>query len=808
MENLLQDLRYAVRMLTKKPAFTLIAVITMGLGIGANTAIFTVVNSVLLRSLPYPEPERIVSVGRSYTGDDINRTTEKKFLFWRENSESFEAMAGYQSIAGFNLSGEGEAEYVTGMRVSVDFFRALGVSPHGRAFAEQEDSPGGEKVAIVSDHLRRRRFGDDAVIGKTISLDSQPHTIIGVLPPDFRFVPDADVFVSLRAAQGIQQGGYNCSVIGRLKPEVSMEQARAEMKLVGEKYRAQFPKGMQERESVGIAGYRELLVRNVRPTLWMLLGAVSFVLLIACANVANLQMTRASARHREMAIRQALGARWSRLARQLLTESLLLAIAGGGAGLLLALWGTDALRSIIPQGLIPQSAEISFDYRVLAFTLATSLVTGLLFGIAPAIQISRLNVNNALKETSGKGIAGASRGRMRSALVVIEVALSLVLLVGASLMIRTFANLMRVETGFDPRNVLTFQVSPSGAQYDSTAELSQFYERALERIKSLPGVEEASVTSGVPLDSGLNLPVEFEGKTDITAIQYRMITMDYFRVMKIPLTAGREFDARDSEGAEGVVIINSALARQHYPDTDPLGKRVFIARTMGEYADPQPKTIVGVVGDTEKFNLTDRAMPSFFVPAAQVPSGLMLQLRQWAGADFAIRTTGDPMTLSAAVKKEMAAVDPALPLKRIRSMEQILARSISGERFYMMLLGIFAVLGLALASVGIYGVMSYAVEQRTHEFGVRLALGARRGDVLRIVLRHGMTLASIGVAIGLASAFALTRLMSSLLYGVSATDAATLAGVSVFLAGVALAACFVPARRATRVDPIVALRYE
>ncbi|MEW6210870.1 MAG: ABC transporter permease [Acidobacteriota bacterium] len=808
MESLMQDLLYAGRMLMKKPAFTLIAILTMGLGIGANTAIFTVVNSVLLRSLPYTEPERLVSVGRSYAVEDINRTTEKKFLFWRENSQSFEAMAAYQSIAGFNLSGEGEPEYVTGMRVSTDFFRVLGIGLNGRSFTEEEDSPGGERVAIISDHLRRRHFGDGEVIGKTISLDSQPHTIIGSLPPAFRFIPDADVFVSLRAAQGIQQSGYNCSVIARLKRDVSMEQARAEVKLVGEKYRAQFPKGMHERESVGIALYRELLVRDIRPTLWMLLGAVGFVLLIACANVANLQMTRATARHREMAIRQALGARWSRLARQLLTESLLLALAGGSAGLLLALWGTDALGSIIPEGLIPRSAEIGFDPQVLLFTLAISIVTGLIFGLAPAIQISRINFNNALKESSGKGIAGASRGRMRSAIVVVEVALSLVLLVGAGLMIRTFANLMRVETGFDPRNVLTFQVTPSGDGYDSTAETTQFYERALERIKSLPGVKAAAVTSGVPLDSGLNLPVEFDGKTDIVAIQYRMITEDYFRVMKVPLIAGREFDATDSEGAQGVVIINQSLARRYYPDADPLGKRVFIARTLGELGDPKPKTIVGIVGDTEKFNLTDPAEPSFFVPAVQVPTPLMLQMRQWAGADFAIRTTDDPMTLAAAVKKEMAAVDPALPLKRIRSMEQILARSISGERFYMTMLGIFAALGLALALVGIYGVMSYAVEQRTHEFGVRLALGARRADVLGLVLRHGMTLAVIGVALGLASAFALTRLMSSLLYGVSATDWVTLAGVSVFVTGVALGACAVPARRATRVDPMVALRYE
>jgi putative ABC transport system permease protein len=805
MESLWQDLRYGARGLLKSPGFTLVAVLTLALGVGATTAIFSVVNAVLLRPLPYPEADRLVYVGQLYRSG-LAGSGEPKFLFWREQARSFEALACYSGYggAGGNLAGGSEAEYVRGVRVSEDFFRALGVDPAlGRAFTHEEDQPGGPSVAILSDGLWRRSFGGDtALIGKTVTLNDRAVTVVGVMPPDFRLGSDAGLFVPMRARAGANVDP-NATVVGRLKPGVTLEQAQSELKVIAEKYRAAFPRQMLEGETVGAEPYQELFTQDVAKYLWIVLGAVSFLLLIACANVANLQLTRASARRREIAVRMALGAGGGRIARQLLTEGLVLALAGGAAGLLLALWGTRLLSALIPQGVLPSVAEVSVDWRVLAFAFGASVLTGLLFGLAPAWQARKVDVNSALKDSPGKGATG--RGRLRGALVVSEVALSLVLLVGAGLLIRTFANLLRVAPGFDPHNVLTFQIDLNGERYDTTGEAAAFYRDALERIRRLPGVEAAALTNKLPLDWQFNMPVFLAAQPDqAQSVQVRMISPDYFRVMKIDVRQGRPFAEADDSSAPPVVLVNEAFVRRFFGGQDPFAQRL----TVGRGTDDPSRQVVGVVADIKQQGLDRPSPPMVFVPIAQVPDKLMATVRTFTSTNFVVRTTVEPLGLTQVVKREIAALDSTLALSHVSTMEEIGARSVASQRFNMLLLGLFAALGLLLAAVGIYGVMSYSVAQGTREIGIRMALGAPRSSVLRLVAGQGMTLTFIGMAVGVAASFVLTRLMESLLFGVSTTDPATFALYSLILAAVALAACLIPARRATKVDPLIALRAE
>jgi putative ABC transport system permease protein len=816
MHTLLQDLRYGARMLWKKPGFTAVAVITLALGIGANTAIFSVVNAVLLKPLPYPESERIVRVGQQF-GGELWAAGEPKFLFWRERSRSFESLAAYQYLgSGYNLTGGSEPEFVSALRVSADFFRVLGVSPGvGRSFTKEEDTSGGERVVILSDGLWQRRFGADAgLVGKTVALNGQPHTVVGVMPPDFRMVSTAaDVFVPMRPSLA-GDPNPNHAVIGRLKDGVTLAESQAELKSIADEYRAAFPNQMRQNESAGAEPYEEMFKGGVRRLLWILLGAVGFVLLIACANVANLQLTRAASRTREMAIRQAMGAGGWRITRQLLTEGVLLALAGGAAGWLLAAWGTELLVAAMPPGLLARVSEISydwraggisFDWRVLAFTCGVAVVTGLLFGLAPAWQARRVDLNSALKEGGDKGSSGAGRGRLRSALVVAEVALSLVLLVGATLLMQTFVNLRGVEPGFDPRGVLTFQVSPGGERYDTAAKTADFYRAAIERIRAVPGVESAAVTSTLPIASRFNMPFVTDRKPDaVNSAEFRLVTPDYFRVLKIGVRQGRAFTPADAPGAEGVVIVNESFARRYLNEGDPLTRRVTVGRGAGEAS----RRVVGVVGDVKQFGLDSSAPPMIFVPAAQASDELLKVTRRFLSPKFVVRTAGDPLTFAGAIKRELAAVDPTLPLSQVRGLEEIVGRSVAPQRFNMLLTGVLAGLGLLLAGVGIYGVVSYAVAERTREIGVRMALGAAKRDVLRLVIGQGMKPTLIGVAVGVAAALALTRLMKSLLFGVGANDPLTFAGVAAMLAGVALAACWMPARRAAKVDPMIALRCE
>jgi len=804
MGTLLQDLRYGARMLANKPSFTLIAVLTLALGIGATTAIFSVVNAVLLRPLPYPDADRLLYIGQQFRSD-LAASGEPKFLFWREQSQSFEAMAAYSNFggAGGNLAGGSEAEYVQGSRVSEDFFRALGVYPAlGRAFTKEEDTPGAARVAILSDGLWRRRFGGNvALVGQTVLLNDHPVTVVGIMPPQFKFT-GADLFVPMKARPD-KNFDPNAEVIGRLKPEVTLEQAQAELRVIADKYREAFPRHMQDVESIGVQPYQEFFTGSVAQLLWFLLGAVAFLLLIACANVANLQLTRAAARQREIAVRMALGAGGRRIVQQLLTEGLLLALLGGAAGLLLAAWGTELLVGLMPEGLLPRVAVISLDWHVLAFTFAAAITTGLLFGLAPAWQACKVDVNTVLKETAGKG--GTSRRRLRGALVVAEVALSLILLVGAGLLIRTFANLLSVTMGFDPHNVLTFQVALNGERYDTTNEAAAFYRDALERINRLPGVEAAAITNKLPLDWQFNMPVVFPEHPEKTrSEQFRMISHDYFRVMKIPVQQGRAFNDADNAAAPPVAIVNEAFAKRYFDGQDPFARQLSIGRGLN---DP-PRQVVGVVGDVKQHGLDRPVPPMVYVAIPQMSDKLMATVRAFTSAHFTVRTTVTPLSMSAAIKHEIAELDPTLPLSQISSMEKLTALSIATQRFNMFLLGLFGALGLLLAAVGIYGVMAYAVAQRTNEIGIRIALGASASDVIGLVLRQGLSLVLIGTALGLGGAWALTRFMKTLLFGVSATDPITFVAVSVLLAGVALTACFVPARRAAKVDPMVALRYE
>ncbi|HKC87690.1 MAG TPA: ABC transporter permease, partial [Blastocatellia bacterium] len=645
--------------------------------------------------------------------------------------------------------------------------------------------------------------GKKEILGRTVSFNDQPVTIVGIMPSQFRFGSGVDLFTPMRARQGAHSDP-NADVVGRLKPGVTIEQANAELKVIAEKYRAAFPRQMREGESVGAQGYQELFVGDVRRYLWILLGAGAFLLLIACANVANLQLARAAARRREFAVRMALGAGAGRIARQLLAESALVALIGGAAGALLAVWGTDALIAALPEGLLPSVAEIKVDWRVLAFAFGAAITTGLLFGLAPAWQSRKVDVNSTLKEGGDKG--GAARGRLRGALVVTEVALSLALLLGAGLLTRTFANLVGVAPGFDPRGVLTCQVVLDGPRYDTTQAAAAFYRGALERIGHLPGVEASAVINKLPLDWQFRMPVALPEKPDQTHMtQFRMISPDYFRAMKIAVRQGRAFTDADNAGAAPVVIVNEAFAKRFFDGRDALARQILIRR------DTTPQ-VVGVVADVKQEGLDKASPPMVFVPIPQMSDRLMAAVRTFTPSYFTVRATGSPRNLPSgfmdAVKREIAAVDSTVAISQVYSMEEIMGRSIASQRFNMLLVGLFAGLGLLLAGVGIYGVVSYSVAQRTNEIGIRIALGARAADVVRLILKHGLALAAIGVAIGLSGSFALTRLMKGLLFGVSATDPLTFAAIALLLIGVALMACWIPARRAARVDPMVALRRE
>ncbi|HEV8484126.1 MAG TPA: ABC transporter permease [Blastocatellia bacterium] len=812
MNSVMHDLRYAIRMMANNRAFTAMSVIVLALGIAANTLIFSVVNAVLIRSLPFPDADRIVMLfERDFKRHSREAIAPANFLDWRDQNQAFESMATYRPEH-FSLTGADRPELVAGAVTTAGLFLVLGVEPIlGRVFKADEENRGNGRVALISQSLWERRFGgDSSIVGQNIVANGEPLTIIGVMPAQFRFpFEESDLWIPPRQIvpehvlrpnvnMASTRDSHYLDAVGRLKPGVSLAQAAADMDAVARHIEEQNPEDNGGR-GVLLITLREDEVGDLRATLLLLFGAVGFVLLIACANVANLLLARATTRQKEIAIRTALGANRLRLVRQLLTESLLLAVLGGGLGLLLALWGINPLVSLMPAG-IHGAQNIRLDGLVLGFTLAVSLATGVIFGLVPALHSTRSDLNETLKEGGRGGTAGARRNRARGLLVALEIALSMVLLIGAGLMIKSFVRLANVNPGFDTRSISTMRLSLPAAQYADPRSRATFFQQVIARLQSAPGVQSAAAISRLPLTPGNSSrsfyiegrPEDGSGKSP--SADYRVISSEYFSSMGTRLLKGRAFTERDDRNSHDVVIVNKTMAGRFWPDEDPLGKRFRIE------ADGAPMMeIVGVVEDVKHFGLAAQTRPEMYVPYQKDP---------WPFMTIVVRSTSDPKGLADLMRSEVWAVDRDLPVPDIKTIEQLLSNSVAQRRFNMSLLAVFGALALFLAAVGIYGVMSYSVTQRSHEIGIRMALGAQRSDVLRLVIGHAMTLTMIGAGLGLAAAFALTRLMTSLLFEVDATDPATFAGIAVVLTGVALAASFVPARRASKVDPMIALRCE
>ncbi|MGH9752999.1 MAG: ABC transporter permease [Blastocatellia bacterium] len=819
MNTLWQDLRYGARTLLKNPGFTLIAVLTLGLGIGANTAIFSVVNGVLLRPLPYQEPERIVTL----LNDARSPVSPANFLDFRANSQSFAQMAAAEAWGGV-LTGNDRPEQLSGLRMGEGLFTLLGAQPLlGRALQAEDYQPGKDCVIVLGHKLWQRVFGGDPnIIGRNITLSGESYAVVGVMPAQFQFPPfwatRAEMWAPLdlrpRAAN---RRGNSLRAFARLKPDVTLQQAQAEMDAMNKQLALAYPEA-NTGLNIRVEPLNEKVVGNIRRALLVLSGAVGFVLLIACANVACLLLARSAARQKEAAVRVALGASRWRIVRQLLTESLLLSLGGAALGILLALWGVDWLTTLLAGNSsgfsvrLPRLDEIKVDVAALGFTLAVSLVTSLLFGIAPALAASKPDVHQTLKE-SGRGTAGGRR-RLRESLVVVELALALVILIGAGLLMNSFLKLQDVDGGFNPRNLLAMDVSLAGApQYVGPAR-EMFYRQLTDRLRALPGVESASAINHLPLAGDVwGTPMAIEGRPlpppgQEIAVTFRVSRPGYFQTMGIPLRAGRDFTDRDTPDAPGVAVINETLAHRYWPSEDPIGKRVTLDDPRDNSQAPQWLTVVGVVKDVKQMSWTDAPSNEIYVPFQRSRGFFIGTSGRFTSMTVVIRTTVEARSLATTAQEAVRAIDRNLPVSNVVTMEQVIADTLWQQRFNLQLIGIFAALAMTLAAIGLYGVMSYSVAQRTREVGLRMALGAQAGDVLKLVVGQGMKLALAGVALGLLAAAALTRLMERLLFEVSATDFSTFAVIAVLLTLVALVACWIPARRATKVDPMVALRHE
>jgi len=806
----LNDLRFAVRSLLKRPGFALVVIITLALGIGANTAIFSVVNAVLLSPLPYKEPERLVAVWAKSTNRNLTNqpVSYLNYTDWKEQTQAFEQLAAIRAES-LNLTGQGEPERINGVRITVNILSTLGVTPElGRDFLPEEGQPEKASAALVSYGLWQRRFGGDPkLIGQTLTLDAKPYTVIGILPPWLKYpgliMPQtgADIWIPYLVSPSQNQRGFaNLRLVGKLKPGVTLTAAQTDVDLVARRLEQQYPQD-NTNLGIGVVPLQEQLVGNARLALLILLGAVGLVLLIACVNVANLMLARAAGRSAETALRAALGASRWRLIRQLLTECILLSLLGGAVGILLAYAGINWFKTLNIASL-PRLDEISINLKVLAFTLAASAVTGLIFGLLPSLQFSVIELNESLKEgRKGAGGGGHHRRWLRG-LVVVEIALALVLLVGAGLLLRSFQRVTEADPGFNPRNVLTLNVPLPQANYPDQQRQLQFYETALPKLGALPGVESASGVFRVPLIGLATSTFSIEGKPVPVGNKpnndYRTVSPNYFRTMGIALRQGREFTERDKADAPDAVIINEELARRFFPGENPIGKRVQIGAENSRFRE-----IVGVVENVHLTSLDGPVDPAIYVPMAQNTWPQALRI-----STFAIRTSVEPRTLLAAIRNQLHSIDSSLPVTQVQTMEEIVSGSLAQRRFNLTLLMIFAAVAGVLAIVGVYGVMSYNVTQQTHELGIRMALGAQQSEILKMVVGDGAKLAMAGVAIGLAGSLALTRLMAGLLFGVSATDPLTFVAIALALTAVCILAALIPARKAAKVNPIIALRGE
>jgi putative ABC transport system permease protein len=805
--DLLYDLRYAARLQRKNPGFTIVAVIALALGIGANTAIFSVVNTVLLRPLPYKDPERLVMVWEDASKQGYPRDTPAaaNFVDWRDQNQVFEGMAAIVDTS-FNLTGSGDPERLEGRSVSANMFPLLGVEPQiGRVFTAAEDQPGAQRVVLLSYALWQRRFGGDpGIVGQSLTLNGESHVVVGVMPARFQFPSSDDqawVPIALTQQDAGNRDRHYLQVLARLKPGVSLAQAQSEMSTIAARLQQQYPESNTDL-GAAVQPLHKHLVGDIKPALLVLLGAVGLVLLIACANVANLLLARAAVRQKEIAVRVALGARRWRLIRQFLTESVLLSSLGGLVGLAIAYGGLVLLKAFIPEN-ISQAREISIDLKVLGFTFLVSVATGLIFGLAPAVQATRFNQIDTLKEGGRDAATGGGGKRLRGLLVMAEVAISLVLLIGAGLLINSFLRLRNVDPGFRADNLLTMKVVLPDAKYETMERRSVFYTDLINRVQSLAGVRSAAVTTNLPLyRQGNSISIGIEGRPapppgQELIVVTRIVSPGYFDTMSIPLLQGRQLTEQDIRTTPRVVVISETMARRYWPGEDAVGKRI----SLGRIRKPEDWfQVIGVVKDVRQFELTAEPKPQMYLTYRQ--AGF------FDARDLVVKTDVDPASMAATVRKAVWEIDKDQPVSNIQTMEEILADSIARQRFSMLLLAIFAAVALVLAGVGIYGVMSYSVAQRAREIGIRMALGAQTGAVLKLAVGYGMKLVLAGLVIGLIAAFALTRVMSTLLFGVTATDPATFTLISLLLISVAALASYIPARRATRVNPIIALRYE
>ena len=813
METLLQDLRYGARMLIKNSAVTVVAIIALTLGIGANTAIFSVVHSVMLRSLPYEDGERLAIVWehrKSGKGNPQNVINLGNFFDWKDQNNVFSDMAAFFD-RNVNLTGDGEPEEVSGQIVTTNLFNVVGVKPiQGRTFAPDEGKPGQPNVIVIGYDLWQRRFGaDPSIVGRKITLNNEPNEVIGVLPPNVGWYVQKGSMVSKPpeiwspwqvADELRQRQGRFARAVARLKPGVTVAQAQNEMNIIGTRLEQQYPE-FNTQWGVTVVPLRTQFTGEIRKPLLIMLGAVGFVLLIACANVANLLLARAASRRKEIALRAGLGASRWRIARQLLTESVLLSTIGGGLGLLLSWWGTKALLALSPPELIDLRAT-TVNLPVLGFTIGLTFLTGIVFGFVPALEAARFDLNESLKE-GGTHAGGKRSHRLRTVFVVTQVALALVLLVGAGLLIKSFNRLQSVEPGFEPNNLLTMRVNLPLRKYDTDPKVIAFFRQATEKLRAIPGVESAGAINTLPFSgphSGTNIDIEGQPKLPSSqglSTGICVTDMNYFQAMGIPLKRGRLFTQQEATEMRHVVVINEAFARVNFPGQDPLGKRVTIY--MKDDPDNKPTEIIGIVGDNKHLGLDAEVEPMAFWPQPELTYSAMT---------LAIRTRGEAMNIAAAARNVIHEIDPEQPIGEVSTMNSLMARSTARSRFNTVLLAVFSIVALVMAAVGIYGVISYSVQQRTHEIGIRMALGAQHRDVRALVVKQGIILGVIGVAAGLVASFSLTRLLASLLFEVTATDKSTFAGVAVGLFIITLIACYIPARRATKVDPLVALRYE